>query len=62
MSNERTKRQSARRIIVAVISILIIVGIMIVAKVFLFGVQAGVVFVACIIALYWISRSMLRKR
>jgi len=62
MSNQRAQDRSVRRIIVTVLGILIIVGMMIIAYVFMRGVVAGIVVAGCIIALFWMSRSMRRKR
>jgi len=61
MSNQRAQDRSARRILVTVLGIIVIVGMMIISYVFMRGVMAGVVLAGCIIALFWMSRSMRRK-
>lgn len=62
MNSQRAKDRSAKRILVGVLGILLILGMMVLTYVFLRGVLAGVVLAGCIIALFWLSRSMRRKR
>jgi len=62
MSKGRFKERSARRIFVTALGLLVIVGLMIIAYVFMRGLIAGIVFAGCLIALIWMSRSMRKKR
>ena len=61
MSNQRVKQRSARRILVAAFGVLVIVGMMIIAYVYMRGLVAGIVFAGCVVALIWMSRSMRRR-
>jgi|GEM_PF-1859528 len=62
ISNQSAQGRSARRILATALGILVIVGMMIIAYVYMRGVVAGIVVAGCIIALFWMSRSMRRKR
>ncbi|MFQ5987930.1 MAG: hypothetical protein ACE5H6_03675 [Dehalococcoidia bacterium] len=62
MSNQTVKDRSVKRILVGVLGILVILGMMVVAYVFMRGVVAGVVLAGCVIALFWLSRSIRRRR
>jgi len=61
MSKQYLKQRSVRRILVTALGILVIVGMMIIAYVFMRGVIAGIVVGGCIIALFWMNKSMRRK-
>jgi len=58
MNGQRTKNRLANKILVAIVGILIIAGLVIMAKVFLRGmlVGAALAFAGCIIALFWMRR------
>lgn len=50
------------RIVIVLVGILIIASLIVMAKVFLKGMLAGIAFAGCVIVLVWISWSMRRKR
>ena len=64
MSGQGAKNRFANKILVVGVGILVIVGLVIMAKVFFRGMLIGVAlaFAGCIIVLFWMSRSMRRKR
>ncbi len=61
VSDQRVKQRSVRRIVVAALGILVIVGLIIIAYFFMTGLVAGIVCAGCLVALIWMLRSM-RKR
>ena len=64
MNSQRTKSRLASKILVVIVGVLIIAGLVIMAKVFFRGmlIGAALAFVACIIILFWMRRSMREKQ
>ena len=62
MSNQSVKDVPVRRILVGALCILAVVGVMMVSYVFMRGLLAGLILAGGIIALFWMTRSMRRKR
>jgi ABC-type uncharacterized transport system permease subunit len=64
MKGQSTKNRLANKILVVGVGILVIAGLVIMSKVFFRGMLIGVAlaFAGCIITLFWMNRSMRRKR
>jgi len=64
MNGQRTKNRLANKILVVIVGILIIASLIVMAKVFFRGMLIGVALAiaGCIIALFWMRRSMRRKQ
>ena len=50
------------RIVIVLVGIVIIASLIMMAKVFLKGMLAGIAFAGCVIVLVWVSWAMRRKR
>jgi hypothetical protein len=61
MDGQRIKHRLANKIVVAGVGILIIVGLVIMSKIFLKGFLAGIAFAGCAVTILWMMRTMRRK-
>jgi hypothetical protein len=62
MSDRPARYGTMSRIVIVLVGILIIASLIMMAKVFLKGMLAGIAFAGCVAVLVWISWSMKRKR
>ena len=62
MTDRLARNGSMYRITIILVGILIIAGLIVMAKVFLKGMLAGIALAGCVIVLVWMSWSMRRGR
>ena len=62
MSDRPARYGTMSRIVIVLVGVLIIASLIMMAKVFLKGVLAGIAFAGCVVVLVWISWAMRRKR
>jgi len=62
MSDRPARYGAMYRMVVVLVGILIIASLIMMAKVFLKGMLAGIAFAGCVVVLVWISWAMRRKR
>jgi len=62
MSDKPTRYGTMHRIVIVLVGILIIASLIMMAKVFLKGMLAGIAFAGCVVVLVWMGWAMRKAR